>query len=41
MLLTIFSEAPPEHELGKINQKLDAIGFWQKFSPEGAGVVSW
>ena len=41
MLLTIFLKHRQSMNLGEINQKLDATGFWQKFPPEGAEVVPW
>jgi hypothetical protein len=41
MLLTIFLKHRQSMNLGEINQKLDATGFWKKFPPEGAEVVSW
>jgi hypothetical protein len=40
MLLTIFLKHRQSMNLGEINQKLEATGFWQKFPPEGAEVVS-
>ena len=41
MLLTIFLKHHQSMNLGEINQKLDATGFWKTFPPEGAEVVSW
>jgi hypothetical protein len=41
MLLTIFLKHRQSMNLAEINQKLEQTGFWQKFPPEGAEVVSW
>jgi hypothetical protein len=41
LLLTIFLKHRQSMNLAEINQKLDQTGFWQKFPPEGAEVVSW
>ena len=41
MLLTIFLKHRQSMNLGEINAKLEQTGFWQKFPPEGAEVVSW
>ena len=41
MLLTIFLKHCQSMNLGEINQKLEATGFWKKFSPEGTEVLSW
>jgi hypothetical protein len=41
MLLTIFLKHRQSMNLGEINQKLDETGFWQKFPPERAEVISW
>ena len=41
MLLTIFLKHNQSMNLAEINRKLDETGFWQKFPPDGAEVVSW
>jgi hypothetical protein len=41
MLLTIFLEHRHSMNLGEFDQKLDESGFWKKFPPAGAEVVSW
>lgn len=41
IMLTIMLKHQQDKNLGEINQKLDATGFWAKFPPEGVEVVSW
>jgi hypothetical protein len=41
MLLTIFLKHHQSMNLGEISRKLDETGFWRKFPPEGAEVISW
>ena len=41
MMLTVFLKHRQSMNLAEINQKLDETGFWRKFPPEGAEVVSW
>jgi hypothetical protein len=41
MLLTIFLKHNQSMNLAEINRKLEETGFWQKFPPDGAEVVSW
>ncbi|MGI9481140.1 MAG: hypothetical protein ACR2OR_02165 [Hyphomicrobiales bacterium] len=41
ILLTIHLKHQKDKNLGEINAKLDAAGFWKKFPPEGTEVVSW
>jgi hypothetical protein len=41
MLLTAFLKHRQSMNLAEINQKLEATGFWRKFSPDGVEVVSW
>jgi len=41
ILLTVFLKHQQDKNLGEINAKLDATGFWNKFPPEGIEVVSW
>jgi hypothetical protein len=41
MLLTIFLKHRQSMNLAEINRKLEETGFWQKFPPDGAEVVSW
>jgi len=41
ILLTVFLKHQQDKNLGEINAKLDATGFWKKFPPEGIEVVSW
>jgi hypothetical protein len=41
MLLTVFLKHRQSMNLGEINEKLDQTGFWKKFPPEGAEVISW
>jgi hypothetical protein len=41
MLLTIFLKHDQSKTLDKITEELGETGFWAKFPPEGAEVVSW
>lgn len=41
MLLTIHLKHQKDKNLAEINAKLDATGFWKRFPPDGAEVVSW
>lgn len=41
ILLTIFLKHQKDKNLGEINAKLDATGFWKAFPPEGCEIVSW
>lgn len=41
MLLTIFLKHDQSKTLGTITEELRETGFWAKFPPEGAEVVSW
>jgi hypothetical protein len=41
ILLTVFLKHQQDKNLGEINAKLDATGFWKKFPPAGIEVVSW
>jgi hypothetical protein len=41
ILLTVFLKHQKDKNLGEINAKLDATGFWKVFPPEGCRVVSW
>ena len=41
ILLTIFLKHQKDKNLGEINAKLDATGYWKQFPPEGCEVVSW
>ncbi len=41
MLLTIMLKHRQSMNLGEINQKLEATGFWRRFPPDGTEVVSW
>lgn len=41
ILLSVFLKHQQDKNLGEINAKLDATGFWKKFPPEGIEVVSW
>jgi hypothetical protein len=41
ILLTVMLKHQQDKNLGEINARLDATGFWAKFPPEGVEVVSW
>ncbi len=41
ILLTVHLKHQTDKNLGEINARLDAAGFWQAFPPEGVEVVSW
>ncbi len=41
ILLTIFLKHDQSKTLAEINAHLEKTGFWKKFPPEGAEVVSW
>ncbi len=41
ILLTILLKHQKDKNLGEINARLDATGFWKQFPPEGCEVVSW
>jgi hypothetical protein len=41
ILLTVFLKHQQDKNLGEINAKLDATGFWQQFPPQGIEVESW
>ncbi|MDF1794163.1 MAG: hypothetical protein P1U88_19780 [Thalassobaculaceae bacterium] len=41
ILLTVMLKHQKDKNLGEINAKLEATGFWKKFPPEGIEVVSW
>ena len=41
ILLTVMLKHQQDKNLGEINARLDATGFWKKFPPEGIEVVSW
>jgi hypothetical protein len=41
ILLTIFLKHDQAKNLGEINARLEATGFWKEFPPEGVEVVSW
>ena len=41
VLLTIFLKHQKDKNLGEINAKLDAAGYWEKFPPEGIEVATW
>lgn len=41
ILLTIHLKHQKDKNLGEINARLDATGFWKEFPPEGVEVVSW
>ncbi|HSG76592.1 MAG TPA: hypothetical protein VLA30_10705 [Burkholderiales bacterium] len=41
ILLTVFLKHQQDKNLGEINAKLDAAGFWKQFPPQGIEVESW
>jgi hypothetical protein len=41
ILLTVFLRHQQDKNLGEINAKLDATGFWKQFPPPGIEVESW
>ena len=41
MLLTVFLKHQQDKNLGEINAKLEATGFWKAFPPAGIEVASW
>lgn len=41
VLLTVFLKHQQDKNLGEINAKLDATGFWKQFPPQGIEVESW
>jgi hypothetical protein len=41
ILLTVFLKHQKDKNLGEINAKLEATGFWKAFPPAGCRVVSW
>jgi len=41
VLLTVFLRHQQDKNLGEINAKLDATGFWKAFPPPGIEVASW
>jgi hypothetical protein len=41
ILLTVMLRHQKDKNLGEINAKLEAAGFWTKFPPAGIEVVSW
>lgn len=41
LLVTIFLKHDQTMNLGEINEKLAATGFWKKFPPEDVEVASW
>ncbi len=41
ILLTVFLRHQQDKNLGEINAKLDATGFWKQFPPQGIEVESW
>lgn len=41
ILLTVHLKHQKDKNLGEINARLEAAGFWQAFPPEGVEVVSW
>lgn len=41
ILLTVFLKHQQDKNLGEINAKLDATGFWKQFPPQGIEVESW
>jgi len=41
MLLTVFLRHQQDKNLGEINAKLEATGFWKQFPPQGIEVESW
>lgn len=41
ILLTVFLRHQQDKNLGEINAKLDATGFWRQFPPPGIEVATW
>jgi hypothetical protein len=41
ILLTVFLRHQQDKNLGEINAKLDATGFWKAFPPPGIEVATW
>jgi hypothetical protein len=41
ILLTVMFKHQKDKNLGEINAKLEATGFWKQFPPEGVQVVGW
>lgn len=41
ILLTVFLKHQQDKNLGEINAKLDATGFWKQFPPQGIEIESW
>ena len=41
ILLTVFLKHQQDKNLGEINARLDATGFWKQFPPQGIEVESW
>lgn len=41
ILLTVFLRHQQDKNLGEINARLDATGFWKQFPPPGIEVESW
>ncbi|MGH8706447.1 MAG: hypothetical protein ACREVD_00105 [Burkholderiales bacterium] len=41
ILLTVFLRHQQDKNLGEINARLDATGFWKQFPPQGIEVESW
>jgi len=41
ILLTIFLQHQQDKNLGEINERLAATGFWKRFPPEGIEIASW
>jgi hypothetical protein len=41
ILLTVFLKHQQDKNLGEINAKLEATGFWKQFPPQGIEVESW
>ncbi len=41
ILLTIMLKHQQDKDLAKINEHLDATGFWKRFPPDRIEVVSW
>jgi hypothetical protein len=41
ILLTVFLRHQQDKNLGEINARLDATGFWKQFPPAGIEVASW
>ena len=41
ILLTVMLKHQQDTNLGEINARLEATGFWTEFPPDGIEVVSW